>query len=293
MITGVAVAAAVLVTPSEAQANDRPHQLEYDLRYDLPIIGGAAVLLFASEYFTVIKPQKCWWCDRDVGEGGPQETLNRIDAYARRRLRWSDASGPQFASNVTAFLLEPAIMTLDMVAMSAADNAVNALPVDYLIMTEAIAVGAVLNQATKVLIARERPFVHALDEKERAKTPVPSDNNVSFYSGHTAFSFTVATAAGTIGSLRGYQLRPLVWSTLMPLAALTGYLRIAADKHYFTDVVAGAVIGSAVGVLVPLLLHPRRGDELLSNGAESAPSTLTSSRSLRPLPQMVTLGGGF
>ena len=35
----------------------------------------------------------------------------------------------------------------------------------------------------------------------------------------------------------------------------TGYLRIASDRHYFTDVMAGAVVGTAVGVGVPFLFH--------------------------------------
>jgi membrane-associated phospholipid phosphatase len=39
------------------------------------------------------------------------------------------------------------------------------------------------------------------------------------------------------------------------MAALTGYLRIAADKHYFTDVLVGAIVGSAIGVAVPYFAH--------------------------------------
>ncbi|MDB4987793.1 MAG: hypothetical protein JWN04_2971, partial [Myxococcaceae bacterium] len=46
---------------------------------------------------------------------------------------------------------------------------------------------------------------------------------------------------------------PLIWALGVPLAALTGYLRLAADKHYFTDVLTGALVGSAVGFLVPWL----------------------------------------
>jgi membrane-associated phospholipid phosphatase len=39
---------------------------------------------------------------------------------------------------------------------------------------------------------------------------------------------------------------------------VSGYLRIAADKHYLSDVLTGALLGSAMGVAIPLLLHPRR-----------------------------------
>jgi len=31
----------------------------------------------------------------------------------------------------------------------------------------------------------------------------------------------------------------------------TGYLRIAADKHYFSDVAIGAAVGTAIGFIIP------------------------------------------
>ena len=35
------------------------------------------------------------------------------------------------------------------------------------------------------------------------------------------------------------------------VAAATAYLRIAADRHYASDVTAGAIVGSAIGGAVP------------------------------------------
>ena len=43
-----------------------------------------------------------------------------------------------------------------------------------------------------------------------------------------------------------------MWATGLTFAAATAYLRVAADKHYFTDVLASAAIGVAVGWAVPL-----------------------------------------
>ena len=37
------------------------------------------------------------------------------------------------------------------------------------------------------------------------------------------------------------------------LAASTAYLRIAADKHYFSDVLVGSAFGMASGIAVPLM----------------------------------------
>jgi membrane-associated phospholipid phosphatase len=150
-----------------------------------------------------------------------------------------------------------------------------------------------LDQATKLLFARERPFVHHMPAEERASTAHPSDNNVSFYSGHTSFAFALATASGTVASLRGYRLAPLVWGTLLPFAALTGYLRIAGDKHYFTDVLTGMLVGSGVGVLLPLVFHGRRGDAFVSDGSSATSGTGAAQLPLRGAAQMVTIGGGF
>jgi membrane-associated phospholipid phosphatase len=298
MMTSAALALGLLA-PSVSRADDSTaHQLRYNLGYDLAVIAGSTVLVASSEYFKLVKPQHCRWCDRtDQGD-----QLNGTDAWARRTFLWKNPQAAQFDSGVTAFLLEPAATALEMVLAGVNDKAARAFPVDFLVISEAVAVSTLLNQTTKILFARERPFVHALeDDKERQKTTLPSDNNVSFYSGHTTLSFTLATAAGTVATLRGYRLMPLVWATLMPLAATTGYLRIAADKHYLSDVLTGAVLGSAVGALLPILFHNRESGEFVPNGlgtgngagTASSQAITTMSRALPAHPQMVTLGGGF
>jgi membrane-associated phospholipid phosphatase len=40
---------------------------------------------------------------------------------------------------------------------------------------------------------------------------------------------------------------------------------MGADKHYFTDVLTGAVAGSLFGVGVPLLLHGRQQETQAQN----------------------------
>jgi membrane-associated phospholipid phosphatase len=70
-------------------------------------------------------------------------------------------------------------------------------------------------------------------------------------------TFGLAAASGVVASRRNYRLAPLVWGVGLTLALATGYARIAADRHYFTDVLGGAAIGTLVGGGVPFLLHPR------------------------------------
>jgi membrane-associated phospholipid phosphatase len=53
--------------------------------------------------------------------------------------------------------------------------------------------------------------------------------------------------------MRGYESAPWILGLGLAGAATTGYLRVAADAHWATDVLAGAAFGAAVGVAVPLL----------------------------------------
>jgi membrane-associated phospholipid phosphatase len=135
--------------------------------------------------------------------------------------------------------------------------------VDALLVSEATAIALAMNQVVKFIVGRERPFVHALPEAEKPLTSRPTDNNVSFYSGHATMGFAMAAAGGTVASMRGYRLAPWVWGIGMSLAVATAYLRIAADRHYLSDVTMGAVVGGVTGFAVPYFFHnphapPRR-----------------------------------
>src|SRR5437773_2754644 len=82
-----------------------------------------------------------------------------------------------------------------------------------LAIAEAGVIAADLNQLVKFIAGRERPFVHALAPDQKALTLHPSDNNLSFFSGHTTATMAVAVAAGTVASMRRYDWAPLVWAT--------------------------------------------------------------------------------
>jgi membrane-associated phospholipid phosphatase len=125
------------------------------------------------------------------------------------------------------------------------------------IIIQSAVLSTVLNQTVKFIAGRERPFVHVLPEGQKPLTDKPEDNNLSFYSGHTNLAFALVVSAGTVAELRGYKHRGWIWGVGLPLAASVGLLRMAADKHYLTDVGTGALLGSAFGVAVPLLLHGR------------------------------------
>ena len=68
-------------------------------------------------------------------------------------------------------------------------------------------------------------------------------NNSSFPSGHTATAFAIATALVLIIKNKNWQLPILI------TAVLVGYSRIYLAQHFLLDVMIGAVIGSASGIL--------------------------------------------
>jgi membrane-associated phospholipid phosphatase len=140
------------------------------------------------------------------------------------------------------------------------DDALHRWPTDAVLVLEAATIAADVNQLVKFGVGRERPFVHALPESEKGAVAHPSDNNLSFYSGHTNWVFALAASSGTVATLRGYRWAPWVWGGGLTVAFTTGYLRIAADRHYFTDVIVGAALGSAFGFAIPYLFHSPRRD---------------------------------
>ena len=248
----VLTTAALLGLPLAGRALE-PAELSYDLRVDVPVTAVAMTGWLTSELLkSHLSASTCRWCDRNA-DG--TDNLNPLDRGTRNALRWSNTSRADSLSNVTGFALAP-LVALGMTALAANhEGALDRAPVDGLLIAEATALAADLNQIVKFAVGRERPFVHALPEAEKLQTAQPSDNNASFYSGHTSLVFALAVSCGTVASMRGYRYAPAVWASGLTVALATGWLRIAADKHYLTDVVTGAVVGSAVGFGVPWLGH--------------------------------------
>ncbi len=167
---------------------------------------------------------------------------------------WADKKAAAATSDALLFGGVPAFAALALLGAGAYDRGASKgwlsdWGANLGLVLEAASTTLATTSLVKYAVARQRPFAAAgQGEGDR-------DENLSFFSGHTSATFAAITAAGTLASLRGYRLAPLVWGAGLPLAAFTGVLRIGADKHWATDVLTGAAVGSATGVLVPLLLH--------------------------------------
>jgi len=264
----VLLSLALVATPAAAWAAPGDGELQVNRTASLSIsLGGGLAYLLAEAFKNDLAPSSCRWCD---GDG-----LNPVDSGVRDALVWDDVKAARSASNATGYVGAP-LIGFGLLALSAwHDDRTDQIVDDELIVLEAVVGTAVLNQGVKFLAGRERPFVRALPAGEKGKD---ADENLSFFSGHTSFTFSIAVASGTVASLRGYRAAPWIWASGLTLAGVTGYLRIAGDKHYFTDVLTGAVVGSFVGFAVPYWLH--RGK---SGGAGGEVSAIGAGWSQGPL----------
>jgi membrane-associated phospholipid phosphatase len=122
-----------------------------------------------------------------------------------------------------------------------------------LLATQAYITGASVESVLKFLTGRERPYIY--DSTKVQASPAfhgplyvsPRDVNgkklySSFPSGHT----TVAFAAATVFALE-YKHRPWIPIFCYSVATLIGVSRITENKHWATDVLAGAGLGYLVG----------------------------------------------
>lgn len=244
-VAGTALAPCLVSTPAGAQTQAPTHALRWDPTLDLTVtMGGTAAWLVTEALKEDLAPSHCRWC-----------TVDSVDARVRDALVWRDTTSAETLSDVTGFVLMP-LAAVGLNALAAAhEGALGNVGEDTLLVAEALVVAGDVTQLTKMLVGRERPFVHALSPDRRPSTAQPSDNDLSFFSGHTSGVFALATASGTIGTMRGYRWAPLAWSVGGAVAATTAYLRIAADRHWLTDVVVGAVVGAGIGFAVPYFFH--------------------------------------
>jgi membrane-associated phospholipid phosphatase len=137
---------------------------------------------------------------------------------------------------------------------------------------EAASLTTAATYIVKGLAGRVRPYAYntSLTPEERLAAVGPDDpsGRQSFISGHASSAFTAATLLSTIyGDLYGpTPASKIIWVSSLSLASLTAYGRVKAGVHFPTDVLAAALVGTAVGYLVPAI-HRRDGDSGVSVSA--------------------------
>jgi membrane-associated phospholipid phosphatase len=169
-----------------------------------------------------------------------------IDLDVRNALVWPSPAPAALTSDILVAAI-PVGLGLWIFLEADAAGGFRTAAEDLLVITEAMTVAGALTTVTRYTTARMRPFVYF-----GGGTGVPEDH-LSFWSGHTTTAFSAAAAAGYVAQLRGYASWPWIYAVGFTAAGTVSYLRVASDKHWMTDVVVGAVVGTGIGFLVPWL----------------------------------------
>ena len=219
------MAGAVLATPAGLVAQV-PDSIPAVTLRDAVSVGVASVLL--------VTPRATGW-----GTGLPDcAPCNRGDvpgfdrwAIGLPNRTWA------WASNV-GVLAVAAFVTADLARRRDGARTVAAL--------EAGLWAAGLTEVLKAAVGRPRPVLYTTDAPAEAGN---AGNARSFPSGHTSVAFAFATTYWL--SRRDLDGKPgaLGWLAL-GVAAGVGVSRVAAAKHFPSDVLAGAVLGTASGLVV-------------------------------------------
>ncbi len=145
-----------------------------------------------------------------------------------------------------------------------------------LINWQVLGLTALVTRATQHISGRSRPSLRECAEDPHYSgscDPDSTGRTASFISGHTSLSFA---AAGL--TCAHHQALPLyggnaadaaICALTIATATTTGVLRIVADRHWATDVMVGALLGSAIGYGMPRLLHYRQPSHLRSKALQA------------------------
>ena len=186
----------------------------------------------------------------------PQRNLLSIDRgviEATPIPAWGTISNVGFGMAIGYAVVDP--------VFSGYRDGVEAGLVDAVIYAETISVTWAVTNLTKIAVRRPRPSAYQeqarLNPDGGEEIPVELDTNsaLSFFSGHASITASVAAAATYLAFARSDEpVRP--WLTLgmgTVVTALTSIGRVKSGKHFPTDVIAGAMAGAGIGVLVPHL----------------------------------------
>lgn len=131
-----------------------------------------------------------------------------------------------------------------------------------------------VTELTKGLSQRTRPY--AYNPEAPLDTRLGKDARSSFFSGHTSLAASMSFLSAKVfhDLSDNNTAKALVWTAAALVPAATGYLRYHAGKHFPTDIIAGYVVGGAIGYLVPFLHKKRITNENLSLMPVAGPDNL-------------------
>lgn len=230
--------------PSAAQEEPRAERYRVRPAVDVPVLVLAGTAWAAPRFFLDDLVDPTCPCDASDVPG--------LD-------RWSidhHSDGLDLASDVTLGAVVAASLLLEALAADGSPEGWRRFGEDAVVMGESVLVSGALTQLTKLLVQRPRP--HLYNRSPDDPEIQAEENYLSFPSSHVSTVFALGLSAARTYRLHHPESRhvPVVYGTAIGVGVTMGVVRILAGRHFTSDVLAGAAIGSAAGVVIPWL-HTR------------------------------------
>lgn len=257
--------------------------LAANLWIDLPLVLGVGSTLLGVELAAPQLP---------APSCGPVCDAQAVNALDRVSIGWHSRPAYTASNILIGFNIAlPFLVDLLDVAANRPPDAVRGYLQDALILSEVFVLNAGLNTLFKYAVRRPRPFLYDADmDAVPLSERQDSDAGLSFYSQHSSSAFAMATAGSYLFMLRHPESKWVVpiWIVSEGLAATTAAMRVLAGKHFISDVLVGAVVGSAMGLLIPYL-HRR----VLPGASGGRMGALARGLHVQAVPTFSPDGGGL
>jgi membrane-associated phospholipid phosphatase len=248
---GLLLSASGAMPPLVARAEDKPASrsvYQVDPVTDGFVIGGTLLGSILPEVFadhlinvrTSVNPDEVNPLDRHV-IGNRNVAMDNLSDATVVIFAFAPAVGDYFDVGASPELLE-----------------------DLTVYAETLSVNSALTTLFKYAVQRPLPRVYAGTDPELASS---AGGYRAFYSGHVSSAFSALSAASVTLGLR-HHTTWWPWAVTVVLGTSIAAERVAAGRHFYTDVGVGAIMGTAVGVLVPWL-HKREPESMRRFGLMS------------------------
>ncbi len=293
---GIGLAALTVMLSASAAQAQQEERVEWSKSWPRIRVWEAANILVLSVGSGIIH-------STPVAEEARWSTPILFDKPLRNLLKSNDREVQRQAALISDFfyrgvVLAPYVIDNYIVAMGVHESADVALEMT-LINLQALGMAGVFSLGAEHAIGRSRPYVRDCGPEKKGPDKVGFNtcggiaDNQAFPSGHTAAAFTMAALTCVhhqhLPLYGGGVPDALACATMTAAATTTGILRLVSDRHWATDVLAGAAVGIVSGYILPSWLHYGFGK---SKPKESSAIFKTSYGYVAPYPQVYPGGAG-
>jgi membrane-associated phospholipid phosphatase len=213
------------------------------LSVDLPITLGAPLGIFLPQMIG-IEPQP----------PPPDLRADQLNSMDRGVVgNWSPAADRASDALLATTIVLPFAASLIDTWVSRPGDGYRGFLKDALVLAETYAITTLITNIVKMSVNRPRPYVYDVSLSPEVRSS--GDATRSFFSGHASTAFAMATSYSYMFMMRHPRSKLVIpiWIGTHALATATALLRVEAGRHFWSDILVGAAVGSAIGLAVPYL----------------------------------------